>query len=197
MIDYLNAKRGTCTRHTVSSMATRLTGFGRFLTDLDPALTRLTLLDRRRHIEPWLASLVDAVNSKTGQPIGVAEHARRVVAVNTFLTEITEWGWTDAPNRKLLFRKDVPRLPKPLPRYIPVDADRRLTQALHDSDHELAASALLLARACGLRIGELLDLEIDCLHEIAGEGAWLEVPLGKLDTERMAGSSKYAVLEDL
>ncbi|MEV6340613.1 tyrosine-type recombinase/integrase [Nocardia vinacea] len=185
MIDYLNAKRGTCTRHTVSSMATRLTGFGRFLTDLDPTLTRLSQLDRRRHIEPWLASLVDAVSSKTGEPIGVADHARRVVAVNTFLTEITEWGWNDAPKRKLLFRNDVPRLPRPLPRYIPVDADRRLTDALRASDHELAASAVLLARACGLRIGELLDLEIDCLHEIPGEGAWLKVPLGKLDTERM------------
>lgn len=185
MIDYLNAKRGTCTRHTVSSMATRLTGFGRFLTDLDPTLTRLAQLDRRRHIEPWLASLPDAVNSKTGAPIGVADHARRVVAVNTFLTEITEWGWNDAPSRKLLFRNDIPRLPKPLPRYIPVDADRRLTDALRCSEHELAASALLLARACGLRIGELLDLEIDCVHEIPGEGAWLKVPLGKLDTERM------------
>lgn len=185
MIDYLHAKRGTCTRHTVSSMATRLTGFGRFLTDLDPTLTRLSQLDRRRHIEPWLASLPAAVNSKTGEPIGVADHARRVVAVNTFLTEITEWGWNDAPTRKLLFRNDVPRLPKPLPRYIPVDADRRLTDTLRSSDHELAASALLLARACGLRIGELLDLEIDCVHEIPGEGAWLKVPLGKLDTERM------------
>ncbi|MCC3317924.1 tyrosine-type recombinase/integrase [Nocardia africana] len=185
MIDYLHAKRGTCTRHTVSSMATRLTGFGRFLTDLDPTLARLAQLDRRRHIEPWLASLPAAVNSKTGEPIGVADHARRVVAVNTFLTEITEWGWTDAPKRKLLFRNDVPRLPKPLPRYIPVDADRHLTDTLRSSDHELAASALLLARACGLRIGELLDLEIDCVHEIPGEGAWLKVPLGKLDTERM------------
>ena len=44
---------------------------------------------------------------------------------------------------------------------------------------------MLLARACGLRIGELLDLELDCVHEIPGNGAWLKVPLGKLDTERM------------
>ncbi len=80
---------------------------------------------------------------------------------------------------------DTQGLPKPLQRYIPVDADRRLTDALRCSDHELAASALLLARACGLRIGELLDLEIDCVHEIPGEEAWLKVPLGKLDTERM------------
>ena len=44
---------------------------------------------------------------------------------------------------------------------------------------------MLLARACGLRIGELLDLELDCVHQIGGHGSWLKVPLGKLDTERM------------
>src|SRR4029077_14631229 len=33
--------------------------------------------------------------------------------------------------------------------------------------------------------GELIDLELDCVHEIPGQGAWLKVPLGKLNTERM------------
>jgi hypothetical protein len=73
-----------------------------------------------------------------------------------------------------------------LPRYLPIDADRRLSAALVERpDNELAALALRLQRACGLRIGELLDLELDCVHEIDGNGAWLKVPLGKLATERM------------
>lgn len=65
------------------------------------------------------------------------------------------------------------------------DADRRLTAALRESSNRQTADALLLQRACGLRIGELLDLELDCVHEVSGLGAWLKVPLGKLDTERM------------
>jgi integrase len=72
-----------------------------------------------------------------------------------------------------MFLADSPRLPRVLPRYLLFDADRRL------------AAALLLQRACGLRIGELLDLELDCVHEVPGQGAWLKVPLGKLDSERM------------
>jgi integrase len=36
-----------------------------------------------------------------------------------------------------------------------------------------------------MRIGELLDLELDCVHEVPGAGTWLKIPLGKLDTERM------------
>ena len=184
-VAYLERKTGTCQAKTVTGIATRLASFGRFLAESDPDLSCLAGLERRRHVEPWLNSLVTTVNSKTGEAITRADQARRVLAVSSFLSEITEWGWPDAPPRRLIFRSDVPRLPRPLPRYLPVDADRRLSHALERSEFRLAADALLLQRACGLRIGELVDLELDCVHEILGNGAWLKVPLGKLDTERM------------
>jgi integrase len=185
LVAYLERKRATCTVKTVSSLATRLTHFGRFLTDTDPGLTALKNLDRRHHIEPYLSWLVDAPNTKNDTVITVAERSRRVLAAANLLADITQWQWDDAPARQLMFSDDVPRLPRVLPRYLPVDADRRLAEALHEPGNELAASALLLQRACGLRIGELLDLELDCVHEVPGSGAWLKVPLGKLDTERM------------
>ena len=76
--------------------------------------------------------------------------------------------------------------PRHLPRYLPPEADRRLAEVLEARPHRIVArDALLLQRACGLRIGELLDLELDCVHEIPGNGSWLKVPLGKLMTERM------------
>lgn len=182
---YLQRKSATCVPKTVSSLTTRLAQFGRFLTEVDADLTSLKDLDRRRHIEPYITALTEVMSSKTGRPISVADRARRVYAVANLLAEITEWGWEDAPARRLIFRSDIPRLPRPLPRYLPPDADRRLGETLADSPNRLAADALLLARACGLRIGELLDLELDCVHEIPGQGSWLKVPLGKLDTERM------------
>jgi integrase len=184
-IAYLERKLGTCRADTVTCMATRLVHFGRSLADIDPELKSLAELDRQQHIEPYLNSVAKAINSKNGEPITTADQARRVLTVSSFLNDITEWGWADAPKRRLVFRSDIPRLPRPLPRYLPVDADRRLGEALAGSEFRLAADALLLARACGLRIGELLDLELDCVHEIPGNGAWLKVPLGKLDTERM------------
>jgi len=185
LVAYLQRKLGTCRPRTVSSLATRLAHFGRFLAETDPGLESLAGLHRQRHIEPYLNSVANTTSTKTGEAITVADQDRRIRAVGHMLAEITEWGWDDAPARRLIFRSDHPRLPRPLPRYVPVDADRRLTEALTRSDYRLAADALLLARAVGLRIGELLDLELDCVHEIAGHGAWLKVPLGKLDTERM------------
>lgn len=184
-VDYLHRKSATCRPKTVSSLATRLSHFGRFLAEADPDLTSLANLDRRRHIEAFITSLLEATSKATGRPISVADRGRRIHAVSNFLAEITEWGWDDAPPRRLIFHSDLPRLPKPLPRYLPVDADRRLTDALTASPNRLAADALLLQRACGLRIGELLDLELDAVHEVPEQGSWLKVPLGKLDTERM------------
>lgn len=192
-IAYLERKTGTCHTKTVTCTATRLVHFGRFLADVDPELTSLADLDRQRHIEPYLNWVANALNSKNGDPITRADQSRRVLTVSSFLSDITEWGWTDAPPRRLVFRSDLPRLPKPLPRYLPLDADRRLGEALEGSEFRLAADAALLARACGLRIGELLDLELDCVHEVPDNGAWLKVPLGKMDTERMVPLDKETV----
>lgn len=36
-----------------------------------------------------------------------------------------------------------------------------------------------------MRVGELVGLGLDSLDEIPGQGAWLKVPLGMLNTERM------------
>lgn len=186
LIAYLERKRATCVPKTVSALATRLKHFGVFLAHIDPDLASIADLDRCRHIEPYLTFLVDAPNTKNDQTITVADRARRVLAVANFLTDITEWGWPEAPARRLVFRDDIPKEPQVLPRYLPVDADRRLTEILKTRPgNELAACALLLQRSCGLRIGELLDLELDCVHEVPDHGCWLKVPLGKLDTERM------------
>ena len=183
-VAYLERLAGTQVLGTVTSRATRLAHFGRFLAQVDPNLASLGELDRRRHIEPYLSAVADARSSTSGRPIAVSERRARIFAVRCMLEDIAEWGWPEAPPRRLIFTRDVPRVPRPLPRYLPPDVDRRLMTALEASPNRLAADALLLQRACGLRIGELLDLELDCVHEMPG-GAWLKVPLGKLGTERM------------
>lgn len=184
LIRYLERKSVTCKPATVSSLATRLAHFGTVIAAIDPTVTPATMT-RTGHIEPWMHALTLAANTKSGGLLSRAEQARRILAVANFLREITEWDWPEAPVRTLMYASDNPRLPQPLPRFLPPDADRRLTQALQNSPNRLPADALLLQRACGLRIGELLDLEMDAVIDIPGSGSWLKVPLGKLDTERM------------
>jgi site-specific recombinase XerD len=184
MTAYLERLHGTHARSSVQGTASELAHFGRFLARHDPGLPSLALLDRQRHIEPYLTEVAAAVNHRTGQPITASTAKKRIQSAGSFLDAIAEWGWPEAPARRLVFPRDAPKLPHPLPRYLPPDQERALLAALEASPNRLRADALLL-RATGMRIGELSDLELDCVHEVPGSGAWLKIPLGKLLTERM------------
>ena len=185
MTGYLERLAGTLARSSVQGAASELAHFGRFLARHDPGLVSMALLDRQRHIEPYLNEVASAVNHRTGAPIAASTAKQRIQTVGSFLDAIAEWGWPEAPARRLIFPRDAPKLPHPLPRYLPPDQERALLAALENSPNRLRADALLLLRATGMRIGELTTLELDCVHEVPGSGAWLKVPLGKLLTERM------------
>jgi len=185
MVAYLERIEASLSRSTVQSQTGNLALFGRFLTRCDPGLTSLAHLDRRRHIEPYLNEVAQSINHRTGQPIAAATAKERIQVIGRFFEAMAEWGWEEAPTRRLIFSRDAPRLPHPLPRYLPPDEERALVRALEDSPNRLYADALLMLRTTGMRIGELCDLELDSVHEIPGQGAWLKVPLGKLMTERM------------
>jgi integrase len=184
-VAYLDRLIATHARTTVTSTASRLNHFAAHLALVDPDLASLADLDCRRHIESYLTATALGRSSRGGGPLSASERRGRVLAIHCLLNDICEWGWQDAPGRRLVFSSDLPKLPRALPRYLTPDLDRRLSQALEACTERLAADALLLQRATGMRIGELADLELDCVHEIPGQGAWLKVPLGKLDTERM------------
>ena len=185
MTAYLERLHATLARSTVQGTASELAHFGRFLARHDPGLASLALLDRQQHVEPYLNEVAAAVNHRTGTPIAASTAKQRIQTVGSFLDAIAEWGWPEAPARRLIFPRDAPKLPHPLPRYLPPDQERALLAALENSPNRLRADALLLMRATGMRIGELTMLELDCVHEVPGSGAWLKVPLGKLLTERM------------
>jgi len=185
MTAYLERIQGTLARSSVQGNASELAHFGRFLARHDPGLASLALLDRQRHMEPYLNEVAAAINHRTGTPIAASTAKGRILTVGSFLDAIAEWGWPEAPVRRLIFPRDAPKLPHPLPRYLPPDQERALLAALENSPDRLLADALLLLRATGMRIGELTMLELDCVHEVPGQGSWLKVPLGKLLTERM------------
>jgi len=197
-LDYCAHAAATRAPTTVKSLASHLAAFGRFLASCDPPVVDLRQLDRAT-IEAWLSALAEQRDD--GTTISVAHRRGRIVTIRQFLTDTLDWGWPGVPTRSLIFRRDLPHVPHPLPRYLPPDADRRLLETLERLSAtgptplaRLHADALLLTRATGLRIGELCDLELDCVHQIDGHGAWLKVPLGKLGTERMVPLDEETVV---
>jgi len=175
MASYLERLTATLSHSTVSGTASELAHFGRFLARNFPEITSFAELDRRSHVEPYLSAAASAINHRTGAPIEISTRRSCIQAVGRMFEAMGEWGWQEAPRRRLIFARDGPRLPRPLPRYLPPDKDCRLVEALECSPNRLLADGLLLMRASGIRIGELRDLELDCVHEVPGQGAWLRI----------------------
>jgi len=93
-------------------------------------------------------------------------------------------GLGRVPRRRLVFDADIPRQPESLPRALPPDIDTAVMAAVGGLDDRFARVGITVLRHTGLRIGELLDLELEDLVDYGAKGTWLRVPLGKLNNER-------------
>jgi site-specific recombinase XerD len=106
----------------------------------------------------------------------------RLIVIRRLLEDLAAGGHPVEPD--LIRAEDFPRLPRYLPRPLSPQDDQLLQQELRRTD-DLPANALLLTRANGIRIGECIDLALDCLRPL-GSNQWaLHVPIGKVYTERL------------
>jgi len=171
--------------------------FTRYLAEYAPGVQQISDLRRQEHIEPWLiwnAARRRLLADGTAQPLSLEGRKHIVLYVKNFLDTINEWGWPEAPSQRLLFNSDIPKLERPLPRYIPHEQEVRLMAAIRELPDPFQRYPLEILRVTGMRIGELINLELDCIHEIPGKGAWLKIPIGKLHTERMVPISPETVV---
>ncbi|MDI3315936.1 MAG: tyrosine-type recombinase/integrase [Mycobacterium sp.] len=188
VVRYVQTITTTLRPYTVAGRTKALRVFFDYLANHHPEVTRLEQIERTRHIEPYLAwARTRPWRGKNRQrrTIGVVAFHQDVVDLRCFFEDIAGWGWPSAPPRRLLFYADIPRTPDAPPRALTPDVDRALMTAVANLDDPLVRTGLLLLRATGMRLGELLDLELDCLLDFAGHGTWLRVPVGKLNCERM------------
>lgn len=137
------------------------------------------------HIEGYLKYLTSTSVSKTTRQ-------QRLVCLRRFFKDMQRWGWPGAPKGELIVKEDIPSPDRYLPRPLSPEADKAIREALKKDDSVLA-DCLLLLRATGLRIGELMDLELDCLQKLSPNEWILRVPLGKLHSERVVPLSDEAL----
>ena len=186
MLSYLEARQAVVKPRTIRNRAGDLACFGEFLSDRYPDLTSLAAL-QRAHIEAycaWLPTRHWRGQRACERQVGTATTIAALTALRCFLDDISAWGWAQAPSRRIMFSSDVPRPARQLPRALPPDVDTALMAAAAALPDRFARVALTVLRGTGLRIGELLDLEVDCVVDYGTPGSWLRVPLGKLNSER-------------
>ena len=143
-----------------------------------PQVQRLDQLRREPHILGWMSRL----RSQT-PPLVTATYINRLIALRPVLNELA-WAEQLPELAHLIRREDLPRLPQRLPRPLTAEQDERLQQEFLRRN-DLGGNVFLLIRHTGMRIGECVDLSCDCLRSTAPNQWAIQVPLGKLKTERM------------
>jgi integrase len=151
-----------------------------FLTYLSahyPQVRSLEQLRRDPHILGWLTHLRSRTPSLAKYTM-----IARIVRLRRVLEELA-WTQQLPALAHVLGRDNIPRRDHHLPRPLTPDQDQRIQQELRRRD-DFTSNALLLLRHTGMRIGECVDLSVDCLRPL-GPNQWvIHVPLGKLGTER-------------
>src|SRR5580700_9602895 len=143
-----------------------------------PEVHSLDQLHRDPHILGWLALL-----RSHHPPLDAITRANYVIYLRRMLEELA-WTQQLPALAHLLGRDDVPRKEHHLPRPLTPEQDQLIQRELLRRN-DLLSNALLLLRHTGMRIGECVDLSVDCLRSL-GPNQWaIHVPLGKLKTERL------------
>jgi integrase len=143
-----------------------------------PEITRLEQLHRDPHILGWISRM-----RAQNPPLATATCIGRLIALRAVFNELA-WTSRHAELAHLLRREDVPRTPQSLPRPLTAEQDQILQQEFLRRN-DLGGNVFLLLRHTGMRIGECIDLSIDCLRSTGPDQWVIHVPLGKLKTERM------------
>jgi integrase len=152
--------------------------FLNFLDAHHPRVRSLEQLRRDPHILDWFTLL------RSRQPaLAKLTYSHYVIRLRRILEEL---AWTQGIPllTRLVRADDIPRPDGCLPRPLTAEQDQLIQQELLRRDDRIS-NALLLLRHTGMRIGECLDLPLDCLRGV-GQDQWaVHVPLGKLRTERL------------
>ncbi len=171
--DFLSTLESTRRPWTCRGYRGSLAHFHRWLDKEGLALHKLT----RPAMSRWCHRLLE-------DGLHPSSRTHRLFDVRAYLRWLAEQGVLSADPDDLIRRSDFPKLPSYLPRPLPPDVDRELQRRLAASE-DLYHRGLLLMRNTGIRIGELVALEHDCLRIDPNGRPFLKVPLGKLHNERL------------
>ncbi len=167
---------------TVQHIEQHLRVFGTWLVDHHPEIRSCTELERG-HIEDFKIWLSTTPNARTAKPLARTTIKEQLINLGCFFERTTNWGYPNAPTRPLLFAGDLPRIDRPLPRFLDDAAAAKLARATRAEPDPLARLCVEILARTGIRLSELIGLTVDAVVQI-GSAHWLRIPVGKLHNDR-------------
>ena len=155
--------------------------FMAYLRQAFPDVRRAAQIRRDPHVLGWLEHLWMQRVHHSGKPLCNHTRAGHLIRLRKLFDLLADHLFPPRPG--LLLSEDIPSPDQVLPRPLTPEDDARLQTELRQRN-DLLSNALLLTRLTGMRIGETIDLCVDCLRHLGGEDWTLHVPLGKLHNER-------------
>lgn len=159
--------------NTVNGYQSGLRGFYKF----HQLRTNKPYLITRADVEDHLIQLKNSNMGQNGRSTRV-QHLRR------YLEWLYEHKKIKTHPDKLIKPTDFPKQINTLPRPYTVDVDLEIQKRLEERG-DIDSLGILLMRRCGLRVGELRNLTLDCITQDFNSNWFLKVPLGKLNNERI------------
>jgi integrase len=181
---WLTARRLTDRPATVAKLELSLRRFMVWLTQTDPAIESFAAVTRDHALE-YLTAMAEDPTPRTGRPLSALSRIGRTSALSMFFRDTSAWQWPDVPGHALLGAGDRPKAPTRVPRFIPADELEPLMAAIAELRCPQQRAALLVARWCGARQGEIRRLAIDCLDRYPDATPRLRLPAGKTYRERI------------
>lgn len=177
---FLRAQSVCCKKSTLGAYRISLKHFVQFTSHRG-----ITLRDLR-HTD--LADFLCEINELKLAPYTKLNY---FINVRKYLAWECDQGRIDEKILTALDRKKLPKIPEYLPRPLSSETDAELKRRCEKTNSPYALLFLLL-RQTGLRISELINLPFDPVVTNNGE-AFLKVPLGKMNTERMLPLSEQSL----
>jgi len=174
--DHLRVLATTLRPNTLANYRKVTRCFLAYLHATFPPVRKLSQLRRDPHLLGWFRSLC-----QHHPPLGNESRLAYLLWFRRLLLDLADNGHPLQPD--LIRRQDFPPRTRYLPRPLSLQDDQHLQQQLHQLD-DLESNILLLVRFTGIRIGECIDLPLDCLRQVSPDQWALHVPPGKLHTER-------------
>ena len=165
---------------TVSQYEHTVRRFMGYLRHRFPDVRRASQLRRDPHLLGWFEYLW-TWRKNSGKPLLATTRAAQLIRLRKLFDLLADHAFPPPPG--LLLSEDIPRPDQVLPRPLSPEDDARL-QAELLRRNDLLSTTLLLTRLTGMRIGETVDLSVDCLRHLGIDQWALHVPVGKLHNER-------------
>jgi len=179
---YIEQVRLSLRPSTVKHIEQHLRVFGTWLTDFHPEITSCSELERL-HVEEFKTWISTTPSARTHKPLARTSVKEQLINLGCFFERTTNWDYPNAPSRPLLFAGDLPRIDRPLPRFLDDAAATKLARATRTEADPLTRLCVEILARTGIRLGELIGLTVDAVVQI-GSAFWLRIPVGKLHNDR-------------